>query len=324
MKSKAIVQFVADHAERSAQNLYDFLRKTAMYNQVILSSTFEAQVYIEFNNPFDMKSQLHWLAVALLELPSWHFVGPPCPGLDKGIKHEVGRTHMGHINHPTKGEQWICHQARCRMNQDVVQDDFMTLGDFRMSMQILQNDPSPIRKLSTTPVWKRETLTKPVPFDTETSGIKPGRLPSRMDERNTLVMRRVMERITEDEAKKMLEELYKNFPALKNWHQMSELTRLSAENERIREELKESDEALSNSNTYLDELRSRTKQLEAMNMAEEPVVKAADAFLRLMAGFNMQDHSVLEQREFNTKFHALKDELMKLGIGSTPGKKCPS
>lgn len=144
--------------------------------------------------------------------------------------------------------------------------------------------------------------------------------------------------VDEDSAKALIEQLFKSWPAIKGWHEMSQLTKLTAENERLREdlaeerdalsqsqeavrfmhaevaklkkELNESDEALSESNTKLDEKPS-----------ERPLVQAADGMLRFLAGLNMQDHSIQEQRDFNTKFKALKDALMAQGIGSTPEKK---
>lgn len=137
--------------------------------------------------------------------------------------------------------------------------------------------------------------------------------------------------IEADGARHLIDAWFRQWPEIKRYFDGQQITMLTAENDRLREELdnaeeakkvlhadlnklkkelNESDEALSESNTKLDERPS-----------EQPVVKAADELLRFLAGINMQDHSAQEQRDFNSKFSKLKHELMCLGIGSTPGKK---
>lgn len=61
-------------------------------------------------------------------------------------------------------------------------------------------------------------------------------------------------------------------------------------------------------------LQADTKILELWGMSN--IVTTADGFLRFLAGLNMQDHTIAEQKEFIERFHQVRRSLLALGKGS--------
>jgi hypothetical protein len=231
-------------------------------------------------------------------------------------------------------------------------DDLMDSRDFRMMTSILVHDPAPLRRLNTTDLWRAPSegdRTLDAAFHNEVLGVRvpvnnlpsgrfksyepnPGENISRNDKHKVCLelantdkisdtrllggmspeMLRGVGKLSQEEAKRIVDKCFEMFPGIRDYA-TSVIGMLTKENEHLKKNLKESDEALSASNTEVDLLRGEKKKLnkeldewDRARLIPDNLPKAVDEMLRFLAGVNWQDHARAEQREFLEKFSNLK------------------